>query len=56
MAICIKMYDGEYEGRIIRVPDDMANKLVHTDKRAEFVSKSDWKEDGRSPFKKGGRV
>ena len=44
MAKCIKMRDGEYAGRIVRVPDEYANQLVHTDKRAKFVPKEAWKE------------
>lgn len=53
MAKCVKMLNGEYEGRIIRIPDDYAADLVHIEKRAEYVEKSEWKDAGRSGLKKG---
>ena len=54
MAKCVRMLNGEYEGRIIRVPDDYAADLVHIEKRAEYVTKADWKSEGeRSSLKKG---
>jgi hypothetical protein len=54
MAKCIKMFDGIFENRIVRVPDSYAAELVHIDKRAEYVPKADWKKEGeRKPIKKG---
>ena len=54
MAKCVRMFDGEYEGRIVRVPDSYAAELVHIECRAEYVTKADWKVEGeRSPIKKG---
>lgn len=54
MAKCVRMFDGEYEGRIVRVPDSLAAQLVHIECRAEYVPKADWKVEGeRSPIKKG---
>jgi len=54
MAKCIRMLDGFYEGRIVRVPDSYAAELVHIDNRAEYVPKADWKVEGeRKPIKTG---
>ena len=48
MAKCVKMRDGEYAGKAIRVPDDYARELVSAE-RAEYVNKDEWKrqEHGR---------
>jgi hypothetical protein len=50
------MFDGEYEGRIIRVPDDYAASLVHIQNRAEYVPRADWKVEGERSKIKPGRV
>jgi hypothetical protein len=56
MAKCIRMLDGEYDGRIVRVPDSYAAELVHIAKRAEYVPRADWKAEGNRSKIKPGRV
>lgn len=56
MAKCIKMHDGPYEGKEVRVPDDYARRLVR-EGRAHYVPKEAWKISGREYVKglaKGG--
>jgi hypothetical protein len=48
MAKCVKMFDGQYEDRVIRVPDRYALKLVG-DGRAEYSPREPWKVDRISP-------
>jgi hypothetical protein len=50
------MFSGQYEGRIIRIPDSYAADLVHIEKRAEYVTKADWKKEGERSKIKPGRV
>ena len=45
MAKCILMRDGQYAGKIVRVPDDYARELIASD-RAEYKPKTDWKSEG----------
>jgi hypothetical protein len=53
MAKCVIMNEGEYKGRIIRVPDNMAADIVHVQKRGEYVPRRVWKEAGRNKLKDG---
>jgi len=55
MAKCVKMFEGPCKGDIVRVSDEDANRIVHTEVRGEFVSKKEWKESGRTPVR-GGRI
>jgi hypothetical protein len=48
MAKCIKMLEGD--GKLIRVPDNVAGELVDNG-RAEYINKKDWKDSGRKQVK-----
>ena len=41
---CIKMFDGQYAGKIVRVPDNYALKL-YLAARAEYSPREPWKLD-----------
>lgn len=55
MAKCIKMHDGNYAGKVIRVPDKYARKLVGA-ARAEYSAKEAWKTQGDGRIEPKGRV
>ena len=46
---CIKRIesDGETEGKVIRVSNDKAFKLVHETSMWKYTCKQEWKEGGR---------
>jgi hypothetical protein len=48
MPKCIKMFDGQYEGKVVRVPDKYALKLVG-DNRAEYSPREPWKVERITP-------
>jgi hypothetical protein len=50
---CVKMFDGDYKDRVVRVTDEMAREIV-SDGRGEYAPKEPWKDGGREAPK--GRV
>ena len=50
MSKCVKMLNGKYKDKVIRIPDDYAFDLVH-EGRAEYAPKEAWKETGRENVK-----
>jgi len=53
MAKCVIMFEGTYNGKVIRVPDKMAREIVH-EGRGGYASKQAWKDSGRSKIRKEG--
>jgi hypothetical protein len=39
---CVKMFDGDYKDRVVRVPDSVAEKVVAAG-RGEYSGKLAWK-------------
>lgn len=55
MAKCVIMFEGTYNGNIVRVPDKMARDIVDAG-RGDYASKETWKELGRPELIKKGKV
>jgi len=55
MAKCVKMKDGQYAGKFVRIPNEYASKLVEQ-KRATYAPKYDWKRQEGGRIEPEGRV